>query len=293
MRKSSETPGRNVWLEDTSLSLGWTVNHSIRKRLHWYFRNNISGIVEKIHEKYPSVELTYTKQDKIDIISIRRLITIPLLPFIAKELDLSLSWILTGHDIEEPGCLRIPTEEGREFHRHVLALSPSERKIVLEAASFYKPSILSPAKPLQYQVCNIHQNWVAALEDIHTWYELPDMISLEVTNYYGMPPEANYLLWEKQVKENVPPAFRTTGRPYIRRLQHLYRSCGTADIVGLICLMDAAGLPVNLCFQWNGVALYSHDAEADSLTDIFLSTSSEGKETLWALLEGKTEYAKN
>ena len=265
-------------------SLGWRIASSTKKHIISLLSKD-RDLCLYLQDNYP-VNTIFRMDREDDALSSRILtqyVTVQMLPILAKLLDVSLSFLLTGHDIGEPGCLRVPSEEGRRFHQKALSLPDDQCLLLQQVLRFYMCTIPVAPEPFSCNSIEMRTRWEEIWAKIEKAYTFPELVSKDSTNYYNMPEDLgfNYL---------VQPA-KASGTLYVgRRKYHHYTlksslmSKNSVNINDLICCFDSAGLPINMIFQWSYPALYSQNPKADALTDLFLRATTAGKDIAWAMI---------
>lgn len=272
-------------------SLGWRITSSTKIRIISLLRKN-AELCLYLQDNYP-VNTLFTKNNDDNIFSSRILtqyITIQMLPTLAELLDVSLSFLLTGHDIGEPGCLRVPSEEGRRFHQKTLTVSVEKNRLLQQILKFYIHSVPSAPAPFSLSSVEMRKRWENIWTQIEKSYTFPELTSKDSTDYYNMPYDIGFNYLTQSAKASGT-CFNQKRRYHHAALKSSLMQQNSVNINNLICCFDSAGLPVNMIFQWELPALYSQNPAADALTDLFLRASSEGKDMAWALIDEGSCFA--
>ena len=100
-------------------------------------------------------------------------VTVQLLPLIAKECNTSVSWIVTGHDIGEEGCIRIPSEEGLRFYAALDGIAWYKRNLLAQLLQIYCPQLPVVPEAFRATMDESKAAWNALLMRLAAAYLLP------------------------------------------------------------------------------------------------------------------------
>lgn len=208
-------------------------------------------------------------------------VTVQLLPLIAKECNTSVSWIVTGHDIGEEGCIRIPSEEGLRFYAALDGIAWYKRNLLAQLLQIYCPQL--PVVPEAFRVTMDESKaaWNALLMRLAAVYSFPAHMPIASSKYYEIPED---MFWLK-LREYPDLPLRAKGSYHFSKFRTLAVKNKSFDASVLLAFLDAAELPLRVVTQWDDdVPIYSDNPQNDFLVDLFLSSTKEGKELAWAFL---------
>ena len=203
-----------------------------------------------------------------------------LIPKFAKEHNVTMSYLICGHDPGEPDGIRITDWSVHSFQQIVEQLRPDEIQNVRNFISFFRayPSDFDPAEinggRRRMQLSDI---WLKRVKEIFRLFPYRNLarkepfIPKEISEYYKIPYDEFYQRnnFQDECQEDLGFAKYSVSR--LSRLTELRNEqMIRVDPLQIVAVSEAIGTTPCLFFGWEPVGLYNKDPFIDILIADFL-----------------------